>query len=120
MCASTCATPAYALQQVQARVEAARKSRDLAQRTFDIMKQEQQLGAGSNFQTLSAEHDLAIASSTLAQAETTYQKSRVELYRVTGQTLERLGISLDQARAGVVPGASSPPAVPVAAPPATP
>lgn len=106
---------AYALQQVQARVEAARKSRDLAQRTFDIMKQEQQLGAGSNFQTLSAEHDLAIASSTLAQAETTYQKSRVELYRVTGQTLDRLGISLDQARAGVVPGASSAPA-----PPATP
>ncbi len=110
---------AYALQQVQARVEAARKSRDLAQRTFDIMKQEQQLGAGSNFQTLSAEHDLAIASSTLAQAETTYQKSRVELYRVTGQTLDRLGISLEQARAGVVPGAATPNIPPPAAAPAT-
>ena len=93
---------AYALQQVEARVASARKARDLAQRTFDIMKQEQQLGAGSNFQTLSAERDLAVASSTLAAAETTYEKSRVELYRATGQTLDRLGISLAEAKAGVV------------------
>ncbi len=93
---------AYALEQGGARVEAARKARDLAQRTFDIMKQEQQLGAGSNFQTLSAEHDLALASSALGAAETTYEKSRVELYQVTGQTLGRLGISLKDARSGVV------------------
>jgi outer membrane protein TolC len=93
---------AYALEQGGARVEAARKARDLAQRTFDIKKQEQQLGAGSNFETLTAEHDLAIASSTLAAAETTYEKSRIELYQMTGQTLARLGISLDEARSGVV------------------
>ena len=68
---------AYALEQGQARVEAARKARDLAQKTFDIKRQEQQLGAGSNFETLTAEHDLAIASSTLASAETAYEKSRV-------------------------------------------
>jgi outer membrane protein TolC len=93
---------AYSLEQGAARVEAARKARDLAQRTFDIKKQEQQLGAGSNFETLTAEHDLAIASSTLAAAETAYEKYRVELYQTTGQTLTRLGISLDDARAGVV------------------
>lgn len=93
---------AYALEQGQARVEAARKARDLAQKTFDIKRQEQQLGAGSNFETLTAEHDLAIASSTLAGAETEYEKSRVALYSQTGQTLKRLGISLDEARSGVV------------------
>ncbi|HTF70646.1 MAG TPA: TolC family protein [Edaphobacter sp.] len=93
---------AYSLEQGGARVEAARKARDLAQRTFDIKKQEQQLGAGSNFETLTAEHDLAIASSTLAAAETAYEKYRVELYQTTGQTLPRLGISLDEARSGVV------------------
>lgn len=118
---------AYALEQGQARVEAARKARDLAQRTFDIKKQEQQLGAGSNFETLTAEHDLAIASSTLAAAETEYEKSRVALYSQTGETLRRLGISLDDARSGVVnkpvtpvpPSALAPP--PAAMPqPATP
>jgi outer membrane protein TolC len=93
---------AYALEQGQARVEAARKARDLAQRTFDIKKQEQQLGAGSNFETLTAEHDLAVASSTLASAESAYEKNRVTLYAQTGQTLQRLGISLQDAQSGVV------------------
>ena len=110
---------AYALEQGQARVEAARKARDLAQKTFDIKKQEQQLGAGSNFETLTAEHDLAIASSTLAAAETEYEKSRVALYSQTGQTLKRLGISLDEARSGVVDKPVSPvPPSALAPPPA--
>lgn len=99
---------AYALEQGQARVEAARKARDLAQKTFDIKRQEQQLGAGSNFETLTAEHDLAVASSTLDSAETAYEKSRVALYSQTGQTLKRLGISLDEARSGVVSKPVSP------------
>jgi outer membrane protein TolC len=118
---------AYALEQGQARVEAARKARDLAQRTFDIKKQEQQLGAGSNFETLTAEHNLAIASSTLASVETAYEKNRVALYSQTGQTLKRLGISLDDARSGVVnkpvspvpPSALQPPPAQMP-PPATP
>jgi outer membrane protein TolC len=111
---------AYALEQGGARVAAARKARDLAQRTFDIKKQELQLGAGSNLETLTAEHDLAIASSALAAAETTYEKSRIELYRVTGRTIEQLGISLQEARTGVVSKASTttvpPPAPPAASP----
>ena len=110
---------AYALEQGQARVEAARKARDLAQKTFDIKRQEQQLGAGSNFETLTAEHDLAIASSTLASAETAYEKSRVLLYSQTGQTLQRLGISIDQARSGIVNKPVSPlPPSALAPPPA--
>jgi outer membrane protein TolC len=119
---------AYALEQSQARVEAARKARDLAQRTFDIKRQEQQLGAGSNFETLTAEHDLAIASSTLAGAETAYEKNRVLLYSQTGQTLRRLGISIEDARAGIVnkpvspvpPSALNPPPAPAVPQPATP
>src|ERR1700761_8310037 len=110
---------AYALEQTQARVEAARKARDLAQRTFDIKRQEQQLGAGSNFETLTAEHDLAIASSTLASAETAYEKSRVLLYSQTGQTLQRLGISIEDARSGIVNKPVSPvPPSALAPPPA--
>jgi outer membrane protein TolC len=110
---------AYALEQDEARVEAAREARDLAQRTFDIKRQEQQLGAGSNFETLSAEHDLAIAASALNSAETEYEKGRVALYSQTGETLQRLGITLDEARSGVVerPAAPQPPSA-LAPPPA--
>ncbi len=99
---------AYALEQNAARVAAARKARDLAQRSFDIMKQEQQLGAGSSFQTLTAEHDLALADSALLAAETTYEKSRVEVDRATGATLERMGISIAEAKAGVVSHGGTP------------
>jgi outer membrane protein TolC len=60
----------YALEQGASRVDAARHARDLAQKTLDIMQKEQKLGAGSNQQTLSAEHDLAVAESALVTAET--------------------------------------------------
>jgi outer membrane protein TolC len=92
----------YALEQGASRIEAARKARDLAQRTLDIMQKEQKLGAGSNQQTLGAEHDLAVAESALVTAETAYEKARVEILRATGGVLEEYGISITDAKAGVV------------------
>jgi outer membrane protein TolC len=92
----------YALDQTGARVEAARKARDLAQRTFDITKKEQELGAGSIYQTLSAQRDLALAELDLVSAMTTYQKAKVELDRVTGATLEHNGILIQEAITGVI------------------
>jgi outer membrane protein TolC len=92
----------YALQQSQARVASARRGRDLAQKTFDISKQEQQLGTGSDYQTLQAQRDLALAESALTEAETLYEKSRVELDRAIGSTLESHNIAIDGARQGIV------------------
>jgi outer membrane protein TolC len=92
----------YALDQTGARVEAARKARDLAQRTFDITKKEQELGSGSSYQTLSAQRDLALAELDLVGAMTTYQKANVELDRATGTTLEHNGILIQDAISGVV------------------
>lgn len=92
----------YALEQGRARVDSATKVRDLAQKTFGIMQQEQKLGAGSTFQTLSAQHDLAVAESDLVSAMTAYEKSRVQLDLATGMTLEQHHISMDDARTGVV------------------
>ncbi len=92
----------YALDQTGARVEAARKARDLAQRTFDITKKEQELGSGSTYQTLSAQRDLALAELDLVSAQTTYEKAKIELDRTTGATLEHNGILLQDAITGVV------------------
>jgi outer membrane protein TolC len=92
----------YALEQSSARVAAAQQSRDLAEKTFDISKQEQKLGSGSNLQTLTAQRDLALAESTLAAAETAFEKSRVELARATGQTLDAYHVSIDDAKTGIV------------------
>ena len=92
----------FALEQAQARVDAAQKAKDLAQRTFDIAKQEKQLGAMSSYDTLVAEHALAIAESTLVAAQSALEKAKVDIDRATGVTLERTGVSIDDAKSGVV------------------
>jgi outer membrane protein TolC len=92
----------YALEQTAARVEAARKARDLAQRTFEITQKEQALGAGSTFQTMTAQRDLAIAQLDLVTAMTVYEKAKVEVDRATGATLEHNGIQIQDAIRGEV------------------
>jgi outer membrane protein TolC len=92
----------YALQQAQARVTAAQKARDLAQKTFDISKQEQKLGAMSAYDTLASEQALAVAESAVAVAQTAFEKAKVDIDRATGSTLDRMEISIDDAKNGVV------------------
>jgi outer membrane protein TolC len=92
----------YALQQAEAQVDALQKARDLAQKTFDIAKQEQQLGAMSSYDTLSSEQALAVAESALVAAQTKLEQAKVNLDYSTGSTLERMNVSLDDARTGVV------------------
>ena len=93
----------YALEQSEARVVSARKGRDLAQKTFDITAKEQELGAGSNYQTLTARRDLAEAESTLVAAMTAYQKAKIELDRAVGATLQANLISIESAKTGIAP-----------------
>jgi len=92
----------FALQQTQARVDAATKARDLAQHTFDVTQQEQQLGAKSSSDTLAAQHDLSIAESLLVAAQTAFEKAKVDIDRATGETLQQTGVSIDDAKMGVV------------------
>ena len=87
----------YALEQSAARVTAAAKGRDLAQHLFEITEKEQKLGAASSFQTLGAQRDLALAQLDLVNAMTVYEKSKVELDRATGRTLEHNGIQVQDA-----------------------
>ena len=92
----------FALEQAQARVEAAQKAKDLAQKTFDITKQEQDLGAKSSADTLVAENALAVAEAALDTAQTAYEKAKVDIDRAIGETLERTGVAIDDAKTGVV------------------
>ena len=96
----------YALEQSAARVDAARKARDLAQRSFEIMQKEHDLGAGSTFQTRTAQRDLSLAELDLAAAMTVYEKAKVELDRATGNTLEHNGILIQDAVTGKISQAS--------------
>ena len=92
----------FALEQAAARVQAAQKARDLAQKTFDITKQEQQLGAKSSSDTLAAENLLAQAESALDGSQAAFEKAKVDIDRAIGETLERTGVSIDDAKSGIV------------------
>jgi outer membrane protein TolC len=92
----------YALEQAAARVDAARKARNLAQRTFEITQQEQALGAGATYQTMTAQRDLAVSELDLVTAMTVYEKAKVELDRATGTTLEHNGVEVQDAMNGIV------------------
>lgn len=92
----------YALQQAQAGVDSAQKACDLAQKTFDISKQEQKLGAMSSLDVLAASTALATAQSALFTAQNVYEKAKVDIDRVTGSTLDRTGVAIDDAKSGVV------------------
>jgi outer membrane protein TolC len=96
----------YALEQSRARVESARKARDLAERTFEITKKEQELGSGSSYQTMTAQRDLSMSELDLVTAMTTYQKAKVELDRTTGATLEHNGVLIQDAVTGTVTASS--------------
>jgi outer membrane protein TolC len=100
----------YALEQTAARVQAAQKARDLAERTFEITQKEQTLGAGSTFQTLAAQRDVALAQLDLVSAKTVYEKAKVELDRATASTLEHNGIQIEDAIRGTVSSSLSTPA----------
>ncbi len=97
----------YALAQAAARVRAAAKARDIAAQTFDVMGKEQQLGAGSAADTLLASQALATADSLLVAARTAYQKSRVELHRAIGTTLQENHVSIEAARNGAQPAGAA-------------
>jgi outer membrane protein len=92
----------FALLQNRARVDAAQQGRRLANESLDAEQKKYQLGASTNFQVLQAQRDLALAESNLVTAMSAYEKSRVELDRVTGNTLARNSISLGEAVIGKV------------------
>ena len=96
----------YALEQTAARVQAAQKARDLAQRSFEITQKEQTLGAGSTYQTMTAQRDLALAELDLVTAMTVLEKAKVEVDRATGATLEHNGIQIEEALKGSLSSAT--------------
>ncbi len=92
----------FAVQQNRAQVEAARKAEELAQQSLDAEQKKYALGASTNTLVLQAQRDLTQAQSNTVAALASYEKSRVELDRVTGLTLTHNGIEMADAESGNV------------------
>jgi outer membrane protein TolC len=86
----------------RAQYQAAMKARILQERTLDAEQKKYAAGASVIYNVILTQRDLATARQSELAAEASYAKSKVELERVTGQTLNNNGISLGEAFQGVV------------------
>jgi outer membrane protein len=103
----------FSVQQSRASVEAARAAVELGKQSLDAEQKKYSLGASTTTFVLQNSRDLTQAQSNLVSANSAYEKARVELDRVTGATLDRMGIVMADAERGQV---TKMPSVPYVAP----
>jgi outer membrane protein TolC len=98
------------LQQARARYVAAKEARALSQETFEGDKKKYDLGAGTSYQVVQDQRDLASAQSSEVQAMANYTHARIQFDQALGKTMDVNHISIDEAMKGKV--AAAPTAVP--------
>jgi outer membrane protein len=92
----------FGVEQNRASVASAQAAVDYAKQSLDAEQKKYQFGTSTTTAVLQTESALATAESTLMSAMAAYEKSRVELDRATGVTLDHAGISIDDAAKGQV------------------
>jgi len=103
----------FGVEQNRASVASAQAAVDYARQSLDAEQKKYQFGTSTTTLVLQNRSALATAESTLMSAMAAYEKSRVELDRAVGVTLDHAGISIDDAARGQV---SRLPNVPYVAP----
>ena len=92
----------FGVEQNRASVTSAQAAVDYAKQSLDAEQKKYQFGTSTTTLVLQTQSALATAESTLMSAMAAYEKSRVELDRATGITLDHAGISIDDAAKGQV------------------
>lgn len=92
----------FGVEQNRASVASAKAAVDYAQQSLDAEEKKFQFGTSTTTAVLQNRSALATAESTLMSAMAAYEKSRVELARAVGTTLDDAGISIDDAARGQV------------------
>ena len=103
----------FGVEQNRASVASAQAAVDFAKQSLDAEQKKFQFGTSTTTLVLQNRSALATAESTLMSAMAAYEKSRVELDRAVGNTLDHAGISIADAARGQV---SRLPNVPYVAP----
>ncbi|MGA8431668.1 MAG: TolC family protein [Candidatus Sulfotelmatobacter sp.] len=92
----------FAVQQNRASVDSAKAALELGRQSLDAEQKKYQFGTSTTTLVLQYQSQLASSESTLVNSMVAYEKARVELDRDTGELLDHLGISIDEAARGQV------------------
>jgi outer membrane protein len=100
------------LEMNRARIEAAQKARELAERNLEAEQKKFQLGTSTIRFVLEEQRDLAVAQSNEVSALVDFTKAKNDLDRATGKTLEVQNIRIEDAIYGnqspkQIPGATN-------------
>jgi outer membrane protein TolC len=98
------------LRQARARYDAAVKSRQLQEETLSADRRRLELGAGTPYQVVQSQRDLATAVSAEVQAMANYTHARIAYDQALGRTLEVNGVIVEEAMKGQVARESKLPA----------
>jgi outer membrane protein TolC len=92
----------FGVEQNRASVASAKAAVEYARQSLDAEQKKFQFGTSTTTAVLQTRSALATAESTLVSAMAAYEKSRVELDRAIGATLDSAGVSIDDAARGQV------------------
>jgi outer membrane protein len=104
----------YALTNDRAQVIAAQAARDYAAQSLDAEQKKYKLGASTTALVLQQGRNLALADNTLISDTAAYARDRAALGQLLSNTLEKYGISIQEAASGtigqtpVIPGLTAP------------
>lgn len=110
----------YALTNDRAQVQSAQVARDFAAQSLDAEQKKYHLGASTTANVLQQERNLATAEDNLISATAAYARDRVALQQILSNTLDRYGISIEDAATGVVTKQPVVPGLTAPQPPAPP
>ena len=110
----------YALTNDRASVNAAQTARDFNAQSLDAEQKKYRLGASTTANVLQQERNLATAEDNLISAQAAYARDRASLEQILANTLDKYGISITEAAAGVVSQAPHIPGLTAPQPPAPP
>ena len=104
----------YALTNDRAQVSAAQAGREYAAQSLDAEQKKYKLGASTSALVLQQQRNLANSENTVISATAAYAKDRAALLQLLSNTLDRYGISIQDAATGtlatapVIPGLTAP------------
>jgi outer membrane protein len=92
----------YALTNDRAQVQAAQAANDFAGQSLEAEQKKYRLGASTTANVLQQQRNLATAANNLIGATAAYARDRASLGQILSNTLDRYGISLQDAASGTV------------------
>jgi outer membrane protein TolC len=104
----------YALTNDRAQVTSAQAGREYAAQSLEAEQKKFKLGASTSALVLQQQRNLATSENTLISATAAYAKDRAGLLQLLSKTLDRYGISIEDAATGVmtaapvIPGLTAP------------